>query len=463
MNIFSKKIKTCLLIDPGINFLDNHNGLHAVGHFPFGILSIASFLEKKDIPTAVMALDYYITSPSLHPSREILLNNIIGVIQSEIKKNSFKIIGISVSYSIQINFVLELIALIKQIQSNCTIVLGGSHVSFLDKEILKNYPSVDIIVRGEGEWTAYELFNKILKNQSFNGIYGISYKQNNEILCMEQRTLGDMNDLPPINFNKLPRKFFKNQDINLALTRGCRYHCKFCTDRIFWGHTRRFTPIEKVLFEINDLFKNFEIGYINLEDSMLDITEPYFKSLAYKLSVLKEKRIGHLVSRIDLEIKTEDLLLAEKAGFQMIIYGIESASEKVLKLMNKSRSQEAVDRILRHTKKFSIETGAFWIIGHPGDSISESKKTLDFADNLYDNELLDRSRVSRFIPYPGSDFFNNRIKYSIKIIDNNWENWRRHTSNGICQTEDFCDKDIQEAYLSFTRKILEWEMIKSKK
>ncbi|MCL5877749.1 MAG: cobalamin-dependent protein, partial [Candidatus Bathyarchaeota archaeon] len=52
---------------------------------------------------------------------------------------------------------MNILTIAKEVQPNATIVLGGSHGTFWDENALKEYPSLDILVRREGEETLLEL------------------------------------------------------------------------------------------------------------------------------------------------------------------------------------------------------------------------------------------------------------------------------------------------------------------
>lgn len=456
MSLFYRK-KEAILIDLGLNYLSSTSGLHEVGHFPFGILNIASFFEINKIPVRVLALDYYFNSKNICADRNVLKTKIKEILLEEINRNKPILIGISVSYTIQLILAFEILQIVKEINPHIISVLGGSHVTFLAELTLKSSAYVDVIVRGEGEWALCDFFSCLKKKGAWENIPGISFLKNGQYYETNDRDLGDLSELPPINFGLLPANYYKNKQVNIAATRGCYYRCKFCTDRIFWKNTLRSTPVDKIIKETRDLFEKYKISCLSFEDSMIDIQSDYFRLLSHKLQNIGNRNLGVLVARID-SMNKEALITIKKAGFKSIIYGLESGSETILKYMNKTNDLQKTPQVFKLTRENNLKVGAFWIVGHPGDSVIESEKSISYMKYLYQENLLNWSRISRFIPYPGSDYFNHPEKYGIHIMHFNWEQWIRHVKDGVCYLDDFKEQEIQIAYENMLKTSFEYEL-----
>lgn len=455
LNLFPKKAQ-CLLIDPGMHFLGPMKGFNFPGHFPFGALNIASLLQSEGIPTKVLALDCYFPMTKDVLPREQTLKQSEHILKQIIKDNAPLTIGISVTYTAQYTFALQLADLIKKISAKTITVMGGAHVSFLDERALRECPFLDIVVRGEGEWTMAEILSCVKRKAGWEGIAGISFRNKGRIARTEPRRPGSLSELPEINFGLMPRDFYKGRQINIALTRGCKYNCRFCAEHVFWGNQQRALPVEKLLKEANVLFNKYKISFLSLEDSMLEIGSEYFRRLSSGLIKIQSIRLGHMVTRVD-GVDQENIAAAKKTGFQMLIYGVESGSEKVLQAMNKRITLAQVQKALKLTKEADLIAGAFWLIGHPGDNEGEASQSLLFMEQLYAEGILDNSTIARFIPYPGTDFFDNPHRYGIKILHYDWEKWRRYWHGGVCELADFSDAQISAAHEKAYQKSLEWK------
>jgi radical SAM superfamily enzyme YgiQ (UPF0313 family) len=437
-----RKKKKCLLIDPGINFLGNLKGFYTSRHFPFGILTIASFLQKSGCPVTILPLDNYIPEIKEYPDRRTILSNIEDILRREIRKNDYIVAGVSVTYTPQYNIACQILDLIKNIAPDIVTVTGGSHVSFTARKTLEECRALDIVVRGEGEWTMLDLLNALKNKNSLDDVKGIIYRNKQSLVRTQQRELGDLTELPVLDFGLIPFGFYKNRQMNIAASRGCHFSCKFCAERYFWGNKHRVTPVKKLAEETKILFNKYKIAFLGFEDSMIYITSDYFKRFSDYLASIKNRRLSHIVTRIDTIKNISDFALVKKAGFEVINYGLESGSEKVLKAMNKQINIENEKKVMEWTRESGIRPGAYWIIGHPGDNPHEAAISLEYMEGLYAEGLLYSSMIHRFVPYPGTDFFNNPEKYNIEIFDNNWENWRRVSRAGVCQLADFSHEEI---------------------
>ncbi len=443
--MFGLNRKKCLIIDPGINFLGHLKGFNYPGHFPYGALSVASFLEKNGLPVSLVALDNYLQQTGGAVSREKILTDVEGIITERIRGNNISVVGISVTYTPQYTVSEQIAQIVKRVDPNIKVIIGGQHVSFLDQQVLTGSKSIDAVARGEGEWTMLDFVNAVLAKRNLAGIDGISFKDGSLVIRNPDRAFGDISQLSFMNFGLIPSSFYRGRLMNVAACRGCMYACKFCAEQIFWGNKVRRVPVEKLLHEAQALFNKFKIGYLSFEDSMLPIESDYFRQLASGLKRIKKGRWGHFVTRVDA-VNESALKLVKDTGFQYLIFGVETASDKVLAAMNKKITVDKVEKAFNLSKSSGLTVGSFWLVGHPGDSYEESQKSIFYLDKWYSQGLIDNATIARFVPYPGSDFFNNPASYGIRIFHYRWEEWRRYRSNGVCDLSDFPDEKIVEIH-----------------
>ena len=77
-----------------------------------------------------------------------------------------------------IPFVLYAMPFLKERYPDRTIILGGVGTAFIEKEILKRIPEVDIIHRGEGEQTVPVLIKALREGKPLDAIPGLFYRRN---------------------------------------------------------------------------------------------------------------------------------------------------------------------------------------------------------------------------------------------------------------------------------------------
>ena len=161
--------------------------------------------------------------------------------------------------------------------SNAITVLGGGLASAVPEVILRK-TDIDIVVIGEGEETASDLFRCIEKRVSLDGVKGIYFKKDDKIFKTERRdSISDISSLPFPAWDLFPmERYFDNgvmcmpkRRISIITSRGCPYQCTFCFHGIF-GHRYRARTAENVFREIELLYQQYNIkGFVFEDDTFV--------------------------------------------------------------------------------------------------------------------------------------------------------------------------------------------------
>ncbi|MFH1655760.1 MAG: radical SAM protein [Candidatus Omnitrophota bacterium] len=413
--------------------------------FPRGMLSIASFLNKNNIEVEVLIISYDFAKEDNSRFKQ----RIHLTVESKIKDFNPDFIGVSNTFTRNYCICLDILESCKKTNPEVKTAIGGQHVTFLDSCVLKESKAIDFIIRGEGEWTMLELMRTLPQEKGLDNVDGISFRRGRRIIRNRQRNLGNLLDLPPLDFNMLPVDFIKRAYICNLLVRGCSFNCSFCSDISFWRHKVRLHPIEQLLDEIEILFKKYGKMAMQIEDSMLNMSCKYFYDFC---SGFYKRKSGLNISpglsiytRIDT-VTDKGLKMLRKSGINKLSIGIENGSEKVLKMMNKGIIIKQIVSNLKNIKKYKFDVESHWIFGHPGDSPTEAQKTLDFIKFLFDEELIGSASVWKFLPFPGCKFFHQPQKYGVEILSFDWSKWAHSTDEHLCQLKDFSAEGIQGFY-----------------
>ncbi|MBF0541975.1 MAG: radical SAM protein [Nitrospirae bacterium] len=428
----------CLIIVPGIKSIVHRERFTTSYEFPRGALSLGSFLNYKGCKTAILPLDYYIESINIQSEID---SQIRSIITSAIKEYAPKVIGISVPYTMLYTSAIRIAEIVRETSEQSVIVLGGAHVSYLDMECFSDTKAVNVVVRGEGEWTLYELVMKVINNYGFSDILGITYKDHDKIIINPARGLGDMNELPVLDYRLLPEGFVRKMAVSIVTSRGCAYKCTYCNESLFWGNRVRRLSMDNIISEIKQLSLKYDNYPVGLEDSMFNLGSEQFYNLCERLKEVTLNPNIYLLSRVD-SVTKQGLKIMREAGIKNLILGIESASPNVLKSMNKKITIDMARDACSLASNMGIIVGTFWIIGHPGDNIIESEKTINTISNFYKKGIMKSSEIALFIPYPGSDIFINPQKYDLEILTYEWEKWGRFNTEPICELKEFKKDDI---------------------
>ncbi len=446
-------VKKCLLISPP----------GELNVFPRGIMEIATFLNSQGVPCDVLPLGYYLkniynTDPYGYILQDLDKKEIYNTLQDKIEETNPELIGISNVYTRDNKSCLEIVSMCKQIRPQVLTVMGGQHATFCDKECLKN-SDLDIIVRGEGEWTLIEILKATGEKKDFDQIPGITYRKNGSVHQNPTRSMGKLNKIPPVDFGLLPENYVRNTLIHGILNRGCAFHCKYCVEEKFWKNPRLYSS-DKLIIEMKDLQDNYQTQMIGLEESMLDMrTNTYFSLLGK----IKDNRIDlreefYITTRIDT-VTEQGIKKMKETNINILCVGIENFSDQVLKMMNKGQNYASILKGCEMLKNHNIWTNAYWMIGHPGDNPDNAEYTYSMFKEFFEKKLLKSGHVFVFVPYPGTEYFNHPEKYGIIINSYEWRKWRRWTKKPISCLENFSTDQVVTAYLKAREMLINYQKL----
>lgn len=332
-----------------------------------------------------------------------------------------------------------------------TTVSMGPHVTELTKESFKNCQSLDFIIRGEAEITFKELIEALESRKGLKKINGLAYRQGNKVIINKPRKfIKDLDELPlprqdllPIDKYVFP--FIASKFTFVMSSRGCPYFCTFCRQPIMWSREVRSRSPENIMKELWMLKKMGVNNFLFHSD-----TFTINKDIVIRLCKIMVKEKLNMKwgcnSRVDT-VDEEMLFWMKKAGCWMIAYGIESGSEKVLKLCKKGAVLKQAVQATKWTKAASIKNYGYFIIGLPGETKETIKETIDFAKKL----PLTYAIFHTASPYPGTEFYKI-AKRRGWLTSERWEevdqgrgipiNYPQLSSKEIMQ-------GIKKAYLSF--------------
>jgi hypothetical protein len=129
----------------------------------------------------------------------------------------------------------------KQIRPNGWVIFGGTHVANQGQRTFRQFPDVDVVVNGEGDFIFRELLRAHLGERrvtDLHDIQGISFRAEDGSIqtTPDAQRIQDLDTVPsPFLTGAIPLTDDKGEfryDVALIETnRGCPYRCAFC----YWG------------------------------------------------------------------------------------------------------------------------------------------------------------------------------------------------------------------------------------
>ncbi len=398
---------------------------------PLSIAYLAAYLRERKIN--VRTIDAPIEGwDHLRTAREVIKSGALIVGVTCLTENRYS--------------ALKTLRAIKSLKKDILCVIGGLHPTFTDKLIIENYPFVDIVVRGEGEETLYEIVTSVKKKKSLSKIKGISYRKNGKYVFNPDRGfIANIESLPFPAYDLFPmNKYPLPPDINakvkqtslVTTSRGCPMKCKFCATTNAWGIRIRSTSAERLFKEIKYLYEKFGVDYIRFADDLFTLRRQ--KVIDFCKLVIKNKlpikfRIQARVDTVDEEVLT----LLKKAGCDMIEYGAESGSDKVLKEVGKNITVEKIKKASYLTRKVGIEVKFFLIVGSLNETPNDTWQTFKLIKEIRPDWI----GINPLTIYPGTYVYEVAKKEGL-VNDNIWLDYLNpKTGNAPLYTKNYSEKE----------------------
>lgn len=377
-----------LLITP-----PNKHGFHS-SDTNIGFGYIASVLKKRGYSSEIINLE------------SVSKKNIINIIN---KKNP-RVIGIRCLTN-ERSDVYTITEMIKKVNKEIKIVVGGPHATVLYNQMLNHFP-IDYIVLGEGEITFLELISAIHNNKDIGKIKGIAYKKKNRIIKNEeQKLISNLDSLPMPNYN-----ISKNPEETtwISTSRGCAYNCGFCTAKNVWGRSYRTKSVKKIVDEIEYYVNNFNKKYFGFMDDTFTYDKKRARDICKEIIKRKWRIRWSVGTRVDC-VDGKTLYWMKKAGCRRIDFGVESGSEMIRKNMNKNFTNKNILNAFKLAKEYKIKTIAYMILGYKGENFSSIFESISLFNKIEPDTII--TCPARL--YPGTELYENAKKEGL-ISDGYW-------------------------------------------
>ena len=309
-----------------------------------------------------------------------------------------------VCYSINWRMNLELIRDdINALPAAVTTIVGGRTATEDPRYWLETCPNVDAVVCGDGEHAIAE----IAQGRPWPEVAGLVYRgDDGQLVFNEPRANAPLDDdlMPARDLRKHPYYLTSKgvstgiQVDKIAGSRGCPFHCAFCSFAINpWGVKRSWTPrspasIVREIEQIDaDLILFVDDIFTHQPDRVAEICD---------LLVARGIRKHYIVNaRSEIAQRPDVIRKMERAGFIAMLIGVESTQAATLKSMGKGFTIEQIRRRFAVLRKSKMIINAYFIVGNVGETEEQMLSTASFARSI-GVDLIHVSRL-RCEPYSG--------------------------------------------------------------
>lgn len=314
----------------------------------------------------------------------------------------------------------------KKIKENfdIPIALGGSHVTVLKEKAMLSCFDYGFV--GEAE----KSFEKFLMGYFPKGlIYPEPIKDIDYILPPARHLL--KMDKYRIGTSQGVKKV-----ATIMASRGCPFHCIFCTTSVFGEKVRRRTA-EFVVAEMVTCIENYGTEHFFFFDDTLTLDRNYILKLCRLIKPLGITFEGS--TRANL-VDEEVISALADAGLIRLSFGLESVNPEIRKTIRKEVPLESYTTANRLTNKYKIETLNSCMIGLPGETVETIRETLCF---LRHSREVKQANLAIAVPYPGTELHSMAVKgkHGLKLLTEDYSKFWRYGSS-VMNVGELTPKDL---------------------
>ena len=328
-------------------------------------------------------------------------------IKERIKQSGADVIGISSQFTPYCEEAAVIASLVKSVDEEIPVIMGGAHVSAAPAEVLKQ-PCVDYTVSGEADITLPLLLQHIQRGRLPADLDGVGYRVKGTARINPRRFF--IHDLDTLLFPARHLLDFSRYTIHgapytvLITSRGCPQGCTYCSVSQVMGKAFRPRSPENVLKEVKHCKDTWGISLFDLEDDNFTLDQ----NRALKILRLMLEEFGEnalqLFAMNGLSIFSLNKELLEKmkrAGFRHLDLSLGSSSHHASMQINRPYNPEKAAAVLKQAAAYRLPTTTYLLYGIPGHCLEDMVQSLRC---LTGQETLIGPSI--FYPTPGTPVYN---------------------------------------------------------
>ncbi len=360
---------------------------------------IAQSLQLASLPFLPAQLDLlnYIPAGQVDSSRSLLqaardsghnmfLDLFQRIILPDIEREQPDILGISIPTMGQMLPGMTLAHLVRQAGLTCHITVGGPHISMLRKQFPKVpalFNLIDSAVVFDGELPLLRLVEALAGDGKLENVPNLIYKAGDRIQanCSDdfsrRRATQVATTTPDFDGLPLDRYLVPEPVLPLMTAHGC-YHglCAFCN--VGYGAGKGFypLPVDQILDQMMALHQKYGTRHIFFADEA--IPPRTLRELSTRLAERGSPIHWCGCVRFERALSQELLDTMSRGGYRMALFGLETASERMIQHMIKGTQRETTSRILREGTQAGIWNHTFFFFGFPTETMEDAQETVNF-------------------------------------------------------------------------------------
>lgn len=302
---------------------------------------------------------------------------------------------------------IKTLQIIKENFPRIFTVLTGTDIISAKPELFLAKNFIDLVVIGEAELSIQDLVDFWQGKKKKSEIRNAAYRDEagNNIFGQKEQ-IQDLDSIPFPNREVVPNEYYlgfpflSEKFTDILTSRGCPFHCTFCTANLYWGPGYRVRSAKNIVDEIQECVEKFGIDAFFITDDEFAVNQQ--RALEMGDEIIKRGLKIKMACQMRVTTITEELIkkMAE-AGCVYIHYGVEFGSQKELDFFQKQITPEQTIRAFKLTHKYGIESCASVIMGTPEGTREDIETTAKLVKKIKPDYI----HISPLIPLIGSPYY----------------------------------------------------------
>ncbi len=298
-------------------------------------------------------------------------------------------------------------------------IAGGVHLTALPED---GIDIVDLVAKGEGEITFRDVVQRFSEvpskdRENFKDIPGLYYRETDgqvhhnpsREFVWDMDALGwpsyDLLDVPAYHDHLV----MGERGVSIMTGRGCPFDCTFCASPMITQRKMRNFSLDFIFDQMQMLERTYGFTNFRIMDDTFAASRPRVKQFTQQI---KDRGLEYNFNCLT-HVNTSNQEMFDQmasAGFSVVAFGIESANDAVLKIINKGTTKKIATKALFESRKAGIIPEALFMIGNVGDTRESIIETVEFAKE-HNQPFVGGVRKGfnwfQFAtPFPGSKFYH---------------------------------------------------------
>ncbi len=435
----------------------------AIAGFPLGLMYIAAILGTHDYKVEILNAvsgDHHLRAGK---DGTIKYGMTRQQIREELARQKPDVVGVSNPFTAQLDNAVEVCEIVKEIDVDIPVILGGPHASVRPIQLLEENECIDFAVMGEGEYTILDIMQQLEGKKSINSVDGIAYRENDKVKVNPKRNyIINMDELPypayslvnmeeylnlkKINYRRASRS--SRKELPMITSRGCPYNCVFCAIHLHMGKIWRPHSVNYVIQHIKHVVDKYGVQHIHFEDDNLTMNPQRFESILDGLIEKRVKFTWDTPNGIRADSLTPQLIKKmQRAGCESLTVSAESGDQQILdKVIDKHLSLQKVIEAAKMCKDNGLKLNCYLVVGLPGEKLSNVRNTVNFAWMLKSRYDV-ATGVQCATPFYGTRLYQICLEKGYltqQLTPRALSESPQFEGNGLIKTEDFTPETLKK-------------------